>query len=717
MIDSQSNSDASPKEKSLSDAQPSARRSLSRRKKLAYSLVTTLLFFVLLESGLALLGVEPAVDLSDPFVGFDDSSPLFVPDTASGTGDASRMVTSKNKLAWFNEQSFPRRKPPDTRRVFCLGGSTTYGRPYDDTTSFPGWLRELLPHIAPQARWEVINAGGVSYASYRVARLTQELVQYEPDLLIVYTGHNEFLEDRTYGEIRHASPLQRGALATLARSRTAALAQRMFGGPSSDRHGGRFQLSDDVDTVLDHTVGPTTYQRDVEQRRRIIEHFEVNLSRIVAIARESGAQVVLVTPASNLKDGSPFKSQHAEGVSAETRLEWTRHYETARKHELDGHLDKALLAYTRAAEIDSSFAELHWRTGRLLLKQKQFEQARSSFARSIDEDVCPLRAVSEIPRIIRSTAERLNVPLVDFEQLVGEQCRAELGHSSPGEEVFLDHVHPTIAANGQLAKAIVDRLVGVGIVETDSAPTLTEEVLANVSRQINSRVDERKHAIALRNLAKVLNWAGKHLEAGSLAMRAVEQLPDDPECLVLSAAYLSETGRIDKAIEHYRLALQHRPDYATAHQMLGSALVDRGQLDEALGHFRKLARLRPDDSHAWQMIGAIYAEQQQFDAALPNFETALALNGDDSNIHYNLANALGHLGRREDAIKHYTRAVELNADDADARNNLGVMLMQAGRSKKAARQFREVLRLRPEDKIAAANLLDVEAAKQGRGFR
>ena len=251
MIDSQSNSDASPKEKSLSDAQPSARRSLSRRKKLAYSLVTTLLFFVLLESGLALLGVEPAVDLSDPFVGFDDSSPLFVPDTASGTGDASRMVTSKNKLAWFNEQSFPRRKPPDTRRVFCLGGSTTYGRPYDDTTSFPGWLRELLPHIAPQARWEVINAGGVSYASYRVARLTQELVQYEPDLLIVYTGHNEFLEDRTYGEIRHASPLQRGALATLARSRTAALAQRMFGGPSSDRHGGRFQLSDDVDTVLD----------------------------------------------------------------------------------------------------------------------------------------------------------------------------------------------------------------------------------------------------------------------------------------------------------------------------------------------------------------------------------------------------------------------------------------------------------------------------------
>lgn len=692
-----------------SDAPAASNRPLSRRKKLAYSLVTTLLFFILLESGLALMGVQPTVDLGDPYVGFDGSSPLFVPDTASGTGDASLMVTAKNKLAWFNEQSFPRRKPPGTRRVFCLGGSTTYGRPYDDTTSFPGWLRELLPRVAPQTQWEVINVGGVSYASYRVARLTQELVQYEPDLFIVYTGHNEFLEDRTYGVIRHVSLLQRGAVTALAQSRMAALARRMFRSESRNQIDGRFQLSDDVDTVLDHTVGPTTYQRDVEQRQRIIEHFQVNLTRILAIARSSGAQVVLVSPASNLKDSSPFKSQHADGLSAETLLEWTRQYEAARQHERDGQLEKALQAYARAAQLDSSFAELHWRTGRLLLKQKQFEQAHAAFARDIDEDVCPLRALSEIPKIVRSTAERLNVPLVDFEHLVAEQCRDELGHTSPGEEVFLDHVHPTIATNAQLAKAIVDRLIGEGIIKTNAATT--DDVLAEVSREINSRVDARQHAIALRNLAKVLNWAGKHLEAGSLAMRAIEHLPDDPESLVLSAAYLSETGRVEKAIEHYRRALRHRPDYATAHQMLGSALVDRGQLNEALGHFRELARLRPDDSHAWQMIGAICAEQEQFDAALPNFETALALNGDDSNIHYNMANALGHLGRREDAIKHYTLAVELNPDDADARNNLGVMLLQDGRKKGAARQFREVLRMRPDDPIAAANLRDAQSEK------
>jgi hypothetical protein len=53
----------------------------------------------------------------------------------------------------FNAQQFPREKAPRTTRIFCLGGSTTYGRPYDDTTSFAGWLRELLASATPATAW------------------------------------------------------------------------------------------------------------------------------------------------------------------------------------------------------------------------------------------------------------------------------------------------------------------------------------------------------------------------------------------------------------------------------------------------------------------------------------------------------------------------------------------------------------------------------------
>ncbi len=38
-------------------------------------------------------------------------------------------------------------------------------------------MREFLPTIDEVKNWEVINAGGISYASYRVANVMEELSQ------------------------------------------------------------------------------------------------------------------------------------------------------------------------------------------------------------------------------------------------------------------------------------------------------------------------------------------------------------------------------------------------------------------------------------------------------------------------------------------------------------------------------------------------------------
>ena len=181
-------------------------------------LASILVFFLLLEGGLALFGIKPVLKTEDPFVGFASNAPLFAP--APGPRGAQWLVTAQNKRGYFNVQGFPQTKAPGTYRIFTLGGSTTYGRPYDDKTSFSGWLREFLPMADSQRNWEVINAGGISYASYRVAHLMEELINYQPDLFIIYTGHNEFLEERTYGQIRDMSPLVRNTVSVLNKTRT-----------------------------------------------------------------------------------------------------------------------------------------------------------------------------------------------------------------------------------------------------------------------------------------------------------------------------------------------------------------------------------------------------------------------------------------------------------------------------------------------------------------
>ena len=115
---------------------------LSWQKKLAFAVVTIPLGLLLLEVCLALVGIQPALYEQDPYVGFSSYVPLFV--EAPGPDGTGRYVTASNKLRLFNRQEFPQPKPANTYRIFTVGGSTTYGRPYDDRTSFSGWLREYL---------------------------------------------------------------------------------------------------------------------------------------------------------------------------------------------------------------------------------------------------------------------------------------------------------------------------------------------------------------------------------------------------------------------------------------------------------------------------------------------------------------------------------------------------------------------------------------------
>jgi tetratricopeptide (TPR) repeat protein len=206
------------------------------------------------------------------------------------------------------------------------------------------------------------------------------------------------------------------------------------------------------------------------------------------------------------------------------------------------------------------------------------------------------------------------------------------------------------------------QMLGVG--------TLAEGDIAQAAERIHGRIDRRQHAVAERNLAKVLNWAGKHEEAGRLALKALDTLPDDPESLVIGGAHLRAQGKLDLAIEHLCRAVAHMPEYADARHLLGAMLVDARRLDEAREQFLALTRLRPRDAAAWQMVGAILAEQRKYGEAVECYRQSLALADDDANLHYNLGLALAKIRRPDEAKHHLRRAIELNPADSAAQQPL-----------------------------------------------
>ncbi len=645
---------------------PSRRKVLSFCTSAVIIFGITLLLLVLLELALASSGVQPILYEEDPYVGFSSRIPLFVPDTTPD--GVPMMVTAQNKLDLFNYQRFPAKKPAGTYRVFCMGGSTTYGRPYDDATSFCGWLRAMLPRADASRDWEVINAGGISYASYRVALLMEELIQYEPDLFVVYTGHNEFLEERTYRGIINAPHSSREFGAIMSRTRLYAVAKH-----AADRLDGASRMQADspdllpgeVKAILDQTVGPESYRRDDALQQQVIDHFNYNLERMVDIARSVGADVILVTPASNLRHSSPFKSEHRGGLAGASRRRWETAFRNASKAHTAGDHGAALADLDEAVQLDDRYALLDFRRGRVLWDLGRYGEAKDAFARARDQDVCPLRASTEMERIVRKVAERCEVPLVDFVA----QVEALSPHGIPDDSVFFDHVHPTIECHRQLALALLNAMEREGFVHP--VPDWDESEIEAVKEEVESRIDTKAHAVALRNLAKVLGWAGKFDEAYTAAVRATGLDPTDGEAYYHAARNAQELGRIEEAISLYRLAVDARPEYALAYLELGNALSAQGSSEEAI---------------------------QQYEQALtagPRF-AALA--------HNNLGNELSALGKPEDAINHYRQAIELNPEYADAHTNLGLALSALGRSSQAIGHHREAVRIQPENGPAQYNL-------------
>ena len=420
------------------------------------SIVCGLSVFVVVELVCCLFGLGGSRPDDDPFVGFNNLQPLFEIDAA---GD--RFMTAKSRLKFFPREEFPAVKPAGTRRIFCLGGSTVQGRPFSKETSFTTWLRLALEQAQPDQKWEVINCGGISYASYRLTPILQECLGYEPDAFIVCTGHNEFLEDRSYGDLRDVSPILTVPFHGLSRLRSFRLFRQVLLGASkeSSEVDDRELLGSDVDAFLDYKDGIAAYHRDDVWRQGVAAHFESNLDRMVWLANEADVPIILVCPPSNLADSPPFKSEHRSGLSANELAAWETAMKTANAA-LKSFSAAAIEPFEEAIQIDPDYADTHFELGQLLESLGEFDAARKEFLLAREHDICPLRIPGSLEQAMTRVAERNGVPLLDAHGLLEAKTR----HGILDSSMLVDHVHPSFDGHQLIALALVDQLRGVSLV-------------------------------------------------------------------------------------------------------------------------------------------------------------------------------------------------------------------------------------------------------------
>ncbi|MEX2187679.1 MAG: tetratricopeptide repeat protein [Pirellulales bacterium] len=695
------------------------RARLSWRKKLAFAAVSTVVAMSMIEGGLWLFGVRPVIATEDPYVGFSSLSPLFV----ETTGDDGKvwMVTADNKRKAFNAQRFLRDKPDGTYRIFCLGGSTTFGRPYDDATSFCGFLRKYLPAADSSHEWEVINCGGISYASYREAILVEEACRYEPDLFIFYGSQNEFLEARTYHTVIETPPMIRGLGSLASRTRVYAAAhwavQAARGEPDDAE---RDVLDEDVKTRLDRSVGPVDYTRNDEERKQIVAHFRFNLSRMIDTARANGAEVLLVQPASNLRNCSPFKSEHAADVASDDKklAEYREAYDDA-KSKLDAAMKLAAVvskanteskskAKTRPEKAAKSNAE---ETAQPKPKQQPDSKASPNSEKKIVKDEGDTN-VNGGKAIDKSRASKSGGDKSDDGISVAEQ-----GARAIFEELkrSLDAIDRAIAIDPRYADGhyfrgqVLDQLNEFSDAKLAYQRALDEDVCPlRAVHEISDVISD----VAANRKADVIDFAKLIAELSPQSIAGREWFmdhvhPSPGGNQILSQAIVDEmlkkgvvrdsgawTAEVKKRVGDTVIARIDSRKHGEAMRNLSKVFEWAGKRGDAAYWANAAVTQVPDDPEALFRAAAGAAAREQLETALDLYERCRRLDPAAAITYNNMGELYERTGQFDEALKLYRSAVKyatLRGESkiaVQARTLVGGALMKLDRLDEAEKELR-----------------------------
>ncbi len=334
---------------------------------------------------------------------------------------------------------FPARKAQGTFRVFVQGESSAAGFPYGLGAALAGVLDQRLERLFPEREIEVISTAMAAVNSYALVDFADEIIAQQPDAVLVYVGHNEFL-----GILGVGSSMRLAATPGLTRAFLAArdlrLFQLMSRAYSRWRPGTGPAAPSAGDSLMARVAGERSITFNSETYRRGVQQFEDNLARLLAKYRAAGVPVFVGTLVSNERDQAPLAVlAGAEGDAA----------------------GAAKTAYNAAQDAEAA---------------GQHAAAREGYAWARDLDPLRFRAPATFNDVVRRVAEAQGATVVDVQAAFAGASE----HGLVGEHLLLEHVHPNLDGYFLLSDAFNQAVLASRLLPAPDVPLSVEDARAGM---------------------------------------------------------------------------------------------------------------------------------------------------------------------------------------------------------------------------------------------
>lgn len=679
-------------------------------------LLIPLAFFGLIEAGLRMGGygkVEPL------FVPLEENAAYLYPNQSV----AKRYFGPNSVIPNPNADFFRKTKRPNTLRIVVQGESSAAGYPYYHGGAFSNMLKQRLKATFPDKQIEVINTGMAAISSYTLLDFAEEIKAIQPDMVLIYAGHNEY-----YGALGVGSSESLGSFQFIVRWYLKLKDLRII------------QLLRDTFTNIASWFGPaakapsaTLMERMVREQRipfgsamyKMGEvQFENNMSALLKTYQEVGIPVFIGTLASNERDHAPFISALKDGTD---KTKW-QSLRSRLKQALATNQPDAIQLSEALVRMDESSAEAFYLRGRALAQAATtqphlFASARKAFLKAKDLDLLRFRAPEALNGIIRRLAAQYQAVVVPSQEL--------LSQASPGGIIggtlMLEHLHPNLEGYFLISEAFyasmmrhfpfvqppnpIPREAARGMVLVTGVDSMMAEfrvrqLMASWPFKPFGTVDQSlanytpkndKEKIALKMLQRKTSWFSGQIEwadylvrqnkmpqalqTGFTLLDAYEPTPD-------AWAYMAElymtAGDMQQAqtcVEEAVAATRNPAQKADLYNKLGLAMMSRKYLGDALSAFNQSNNLK-ENFTALKWIGSLLLQKAQekrditeLNIAITHLEKAKDLKPDDRQVQFNLAGAYAITGQHEQAKNLLRTLLSAHPTDADA---LGLLRQLGG---------------------------------------
>ncbi len=370
---------------------------------------------------------------------------------------ASVWLERRHRLPRLDFWPAPIEAAEKRAELVVIGGSSALGCPYEDWLSVGAIVERTLADVLPDRRVRVrvlAERGAALEAQHQ--KLAQ--LRERPDVVIVYSGHNEFLarfslEARTYyyddertdsrawALLEHAggvSALIRLARENLERIRVGIIPARSFGS-------------------LERTIGRPA--ATAVETRAVYADFERRLEAIARDCARLHCAVIFVIPPGN-DAADPNQSCALPATTQRERASLYKKLLELRALEIAAP-DLAIVGYQAMLKKQPTLAIAHHRLGRLFDRNGAIPEANQHYRLARDLDGLPLRCVTPLEEAYRRVATRYpgTVELIDGPDLLRSASRRGI----LDDELFHDLVHPTLSGHVLLANAVLVALRGRGL--------------------------------------------------------------------------------------------------------------------------------------------------------------------------------------------------------------------------------------------------------------